>query len=214
MGLGLPVTTRTVSLKRAMPEFKNDADIIRQCQKGDDQAYVALVERYQDKAFWISYNMLGNKEDARDVVQEAFVRVFRSISRFDFNMSFYTWLYRIVTNLSIDQLRKLTKRHAVRIDDVGEGPAALSDRASPSDRIEESELKATIRTVLDQLPENYKTVMVLRDIEGLSCKEIASITGTSHPTVRWRLHTARKQFKEKWQRYQKRRSEKAINELQ
>lgn len=196
-----------------MPEFKNDAEIIRQCQTGDDMAYVALVERYQGKAFWVAYNMLGNQEDARDVVQEAFVRVFRSISRFDFNMSFYTWLYRIVTNLSIDQLRKLKKRHSVRIDDVGEKPEALSDRTSPSARIEESELKKDIRIVLDQLPENYKTVMVLRDIEGLSCKEIASITGASHPTVRWRLHTARKQFKEKWQRYQKRRSEKAANEL-
>ena len=88
-----------------MTESISDGDIIRACQKGSDDAFTQLVGRYQDKAFWVGYNLLGNTEEARDVAQEAFVRIFRAIDRFDFNMSFYTWLYRIVTNLAIDRLR-------------------------------------------------------------------------------------------------------------
>jgi RNA polymerase sigma-70 factor (ECF subfamily) len=171
------------------------------------------VERYQDRAFWVAFNMLGNHEEARDVVQDAFVRVFRAIHRFDFNMSFYTWLYRIVSNLSIDQLRKLKRRRPVRLDDLGDSPEGLSESQTPHDNLEEDETKREVRAVLDQLPPHYKIVLVLRDLEGLSCKEISAVTGASHPTVRWRLHTARKLFKDKWQRHQSRSSKRAADEL-
>jgi RNA polymerase sigma-70 factor (ECF subfamily) len=198
----------------AMADFQDDAEIIRYCQQGDQRAYAALVDRYQDRAFWVAFNMLGNQEDARDVVQEAFVRVFRAIHRFDFNMSFYTWLYRIVSNLSIDQLRKLKRRRPVRLDDLGELAGELSGSETPSAGIEEDEMKREVRAVLDELPPHYKIVLVLRDLEGLSCKEIAAVTGASHPTVRWRLHTARKLFKEKWERYQSRSSRRAAEGLE
>jgi len=198
----------------AMVDFQDDAEIIRHCQQGDQRAYTVLVERYQDRAFWVAYNMLGNQEEARDVVQDAFVRVFRAIHRFDFNMSFYTWLYRIVSNLSIDQLRKLKRRRPVRLDDLGEMAGEFSDSETPSASLEEDEMKREVRTVLDQLPPHYKIVLVLRDLEGLSCKEIAAITSAGHPTVRWRLHTARKLFKEKWQRYQSRSARKAADGLE
>jgi len=182
----------------AMAEFQNDAEIIRRCQRNDQRAFTSLVEKYQERAFWVAYNMLGDQEEARDVVQEAFVRVFRAIDRFDFNMSFYTWFYRIVSNLSIDRLRRLKRRHPLRLDDVGNGFPSGED--APSARIEEDELKEEVRVLLDELPPQYKIVLTLRDLEGLSCKEIAAVTGASHPTVRWRLHTARKMFKEKWER--------------
>ena len=197
-----------------MVDYQDDAEIIRQCQRGDQRAYKALVERYQDRAFWVAFNMLGNQEEARDVVQDAFVRVFRAIHRFDFNMSFYTWLYRIVSNLSIDQLRKLKRRRPVRLDDLGDSPGGLSESRTPHDRLEDDETRREVRTVLDQLPPHYKIVLVLRDLEGLSCKEIAAVTGASHPTVRWRLHTARKLFKEKWQRHQSRSSKRGADESQ
>ena len=193
----------------AMVDYHDDAEIIRHCQQNDQRAYTALVEKYQDRAFWVAYNMVGNAEEARDVIQEAFVRVFRAIQRFDFNMSFYTWLYRIVSNLSIDHLRKMKRRRPVRLDDLGDKASEFVEQVSPSARIEESEVKREVHAVLDKLPPNYKNVIVLRDIEGLSCKEIAAVTGARHPTVRWRLHTARKLFKEKWNRHQSRTARKA-----
>lgn len=192
----------------AMVDYQDDAEIIRHCQQNDQRAYAALVEKYQDRAFWVAYNMVGNAEEARDVIQEAFVRVFRAIQRFDFNMSFYTWLYRIVSNLSIDHLRKMKRRRPVRLDDLGDKASEFAEHESPSARLEESEVKREVHAVLDMLPPHYKTVIVLRDLEGLSCKEIAAVTGASHPTVRWRLHTARKLFKEKWNRHQSRSARK------
>ncbi|MBU0756093.1 MAG: sigma-70 family RNA polymerase sigma factor [Planctomycetes bacterium] len=183
-----------------MTEPKTDGDIIRACQQGNQVAYAELVSRYQDRAFWVAYNMLGDAEEARDAAQEAFVRIYRAIDRFDFNMNFYTWLFRIVTNLSIDRLRKLKKHRAVALNGLEEVLKDPSKQNKPSFNMEEDELKTTVRSVLKKLPEKYKTILVLRDIEGRSCKEISSITGTSHATVRWRLHTARKLFKESWER--------------
>ena len=187
-----------------MADYQNDAEIIRECQRGDQKAYAALMEKYQERAFWVAYNMVSNQDEARDVVQEAFIRVFRAINRFDFNMSFYTWLYRIVSNLSIDHLRKLKRRRPVSLDVVEEKSGDDTGKESPSAGIEESEMKNEVHEVLDELPPHYKAVLVLRDLEGMSCKEIAAVTNTTHPTVRWRLHTARKQFKEKWIRRQNR----------
>lgn len=189
-----------------MTEPKSDGDIIRACQQGDQAAYAELVSRYQDRAFWVAYNMLGNAEEARDAAQEAFVRIHRAIDRFDFNMNFYTWLYRIVTNLSIDRLRKLKKHRAVALNGLEEVLKDPSGQNRPSYQMEKEELKSTVRAVLQKLPDKYKAILVLRDIEGRSCKEISSITGTSHATVRWRLHTARKLFKESWEREERARA--------
>lgn len=186
-----------------MAEPKSDTDIIRACQEGDQAAYSTLVTRYQERAFWVAYNMLGNAEEARDAAQEAFLRVYRAIDRFDFNMNFYTWLYRIVTNLSIDRLRKLKKNKAVAIAGLEESIKDPSGENRPSHQLEQDETKELVRKVLERLPDKYKSILVLRDIEGHSCKEIASITGASHATVRWRLHTARKLFKESWERMMK-----------
>ncbi len=179
---------------------RSDGDIIRACQQGDEDAFTELVSRYQDKAFWVAYNMLNDAEEARDVAQDGFVRIFRALDRFDFNMSFYTWLYRIVTNLSIDRLRKFRKHRPVGLGDFKEIIPDTASDGQPHSRLEREELKLSVRSVLRTLPDKYKAILVLRDIEGLSCKEISSITGASHATVRWRLHTARKLFKEKWER--------------
>jgi len=189
-------------------ELRDDNEIIRLCQQGDQRAFTLLVDKYQDRVFWVAYNMLGNAEEAKDVVQDAFVRVFRALDRFDFNMNFYTWFYRIVSNLAIDQLRKLKRKRPVSIEELGDQTDHLHESRKPSAKLEEDELKEGVRAILDELPPHYKIVLVLRDLEGLSCKEIAAVTDTSHPTVRWRLHTARKLFKEKWIR-QENRSERA-----
>lgn len=178
------------------PVQVDDRELILRAQKGDEEAFAGLVERYKKRAYWVAYNLVNDEDEAKDVSQEAFIRVFRSIGRFDLRYKFYTWLYQIVTNLSIDALRKRQGAKKVSIDDVGD----VSDHEmSAHEKLEKSELKERVGKVLETLPPMYRTVITLREIEGLSSKEIADIVGSKHATVRWRLHQARLLFKEAWE---------------
>lgn len=174
-----------------------DADLIREVLAGSEEAFAELVDRYQQKAFWIAFHVLGRVEDARDVAQEAFVRVFRSLHRFDFARNFYTWFYRIVMNLAIDHLRKLQTAKAAHLEDVAAFLEGDEDATEPADRNETREL---VWQTLDRLDVKFKSVLVLRDIHGMSCREIAPILKVTHATVRWRLHRGRQIFKEHWDR--------------
>jgi RNA polymerase sigma-70 factor (ECF subfamily) len=176
----------------------DDAELVRRSLAADQYAFAALVARYQKRAFWIAFHVLGRVEDARDVVQEAFVRLFRSLERYDFARSFYTWFYRIVMNLAIDRLRKLKSVRTTRLDDVAHSLPQLGDDSSTSS--EHGETRGMVWTVLDRMDAKFRAVLVLRDIHGLSCQEIAPILRVTHATVRWRLHRGRKLFKEHWER--------------
>lgn len=176
---------------------ETDADLVLRAREGDGDAFRGLVERYQERAFWVARGMVGNDEDARDAAQEAFIRVHRSLERFDVRMRFYTWLYQIVVNLCIDHLRKQGKRRGVALDAVGD---VAGDHEDGADALQHSELKDRVQRVLDELPPKYKAVMVLSDLEGIGAKEIAGMTDTTHATVRWRHHRARKLFREAWER--------------
>ena len=179
--------------------IRADADLIQRTLAGEREAFEGIVLRYQDRAYWAALNLLGDPEEARDVAQEAFLRSYRALARFDFGMSFYTWLYRIVVNLSIDQLRRRSKSRPVPLDDVSAG-LANEEAEPPSAGLENRDVARQVRQVLDQLPEKYRAVMVLRDLENLSCKEIAAVVRSTHSTVRWRLHMARKMFRAHWER--------------
>jgi RNA polymerase sigma-70 factor (ECF subfamily) len=166
--------------------------LIEACQRGEEAAYKELVERYQRRAFWLARKL---EEDARDISQKAFIRVFKSIHRFDHRYRFYTWLYKIVQNLSVDHLRKRGDRRNVSIDAVGD----VQGKTRPVDmEMRETELSGRVGEVLDMLPPKYKTVMVLRELEGFDAKEIAEMVGSTHATIRWRLHRARALFREEW----------------
>lgn len=173
-----------------------DSDLVKLTRKGDQKAFKELVQRYQDRAYWVAYNMLRNREEATDIAQEAFLRVYRSLDRFDIKKSFYTWLYQIVANLSIDHLRRKSVSKSVSLDAVGDMDGK---HEQPGEDIEKTELRLRVRDVIDRLAPKYKAVVTLRDIEGLSCKEIAKIVGTTHATVRWRLHRARIIFRKLWE---------------
>lgn len=175
----------------------DDKELVRACQAGDMSAFETLVNRYQKKVYWIAYNFVGNAEDATDLSQEAFIRVYRSLDKYDPRYNFYTWLYRIVVNLAIDHLRKRKKHEAVSLDEFPIEPEVVVDPHRP---IENAELRQQIEKVLDMLPPKYKTVIVLRDIHELSCEEIAKIINCTNATTRWRLHKARELFKERWER--------------
>lgn len=199
---GLPAGLPSAVADLAGAAQISDAELVRRTMAGQHDPFAALVARYQKRAFWIAFHVLGRTEDARDVTQEAFVRLFRSLARYDFTRSFYTWFYRIVMNLAIDHLRKLRSSGACRIDDLLPG---LSDerQAAGSAPLEREEENATVWRVLERLDAKFRAVLVLRDIHGLSCREIAPILRVTHATARWRLHRGRQMFRDHWERLER-----------
>ena len=176
---------------------RDEVAIIKACQQGSEEAFRELVERYQRRTYWIAYNMLGNYDLASDISQEAFLRVYKAIGRFDLKRSFYTWLYQIVVNLCIDHMRKESGPRSARLDDVAE---PLDPDVRPSGTtIEQEETRTAVHAALERLQPNYRSVLVLRDLQGMTCEEIAEIVGANNATVRWRLHMARKMFKDVWE---------------
>jgi RNA polymerase sigma-70 factor (ECF subfamily) len=150
--------------------------------------------------------MVGNREDALDLAQEAFLRVFKSLARFDFEHEFTTWLYRIVNNLAIDHLRKRRPLSGAGSEEEAEAFLDREDEhvEAPSAALESEELARAVRGCIEALPAHFRSVLALRELEGLPCTEIARIVGATHVTVRWRLHRARKLFQEEWERRERR----------
>ncbi len=178
-----------------MPDPEEVA-LLKRCQEGDQDAFQSIVQRYQRRTYWIANHMINSYEKAQDISQEAFLRVYRNIHRFDLKKNFYTWLYQIVTNLCIDHLRKQKRNPLGALD---ESIGIPDSKRGPLGIVEASDLGGKVRRVLDTLPPKYSSVLVLRDIQGFDCKEISEILGATNATVRWRLHRARKMFKAGWE---------------
>jgi RNA polymerase sigma-70 factor (ECF subfamily) len=180
----------------------SDEELIERIRQGEREAYQVLVEKYQQRMYAVAYGLLGNREDALDTVQEAFVKAYRSLAKFKGESSLYTWLYRITVNAAIDLERKAGRREEVEFRDEiepdeekGEYPAApLSE--SPAERLMRKELGGLIDDAIQKLPSEQRTAIVLREIEGLSYKEIAGIMKCSEGTVMSRLHYGRKKLQE------------------
>lgn len=182
---------------------EEDHQLLRLAQTGDERAFEALVRKHQSRAWRVARNLVGNDEDAQDLAQEAFVRVFRNLAAFDFEHGFTTWLYRIVTNLAIDHLRRrrpVWSTTSSSDEDGGEIELPDARVASPSEGLERDELAQEVKACMEALAPHFQSVLVLREIEGLPCNEIAEIVGATHVTVRWRLHRGRKLFQEEWER--------------
>jgi len=177
-----------------MPEI-DDATLIRRVLAGDVDAYEGVVRRYQDRLYWSAYKLLGNHDDASDVAQEAFIRAFGRIDRFDLKRPFYTWIYRIGFNLAVDRMRQRSRagRAPLSLDLVDGGDA-------PDANLLGEEIRKEVRETLEELPARYRALLILRDVEGRSGKAISVETGVGHATVRWRIHRARKLFREAWER--------------
>lgn len=179
-----------------------DHALIRRAQTGDESAFAELVSLYERRAWRVARNMVPGDEDARDLVQEAFLRVFRNLDRFDYKHAFSTWLYRIVSNLSIDHLRRRRRTQSTSsVDEDDAGIDLVDENApAPSSALEAFETQGEVRACLESLAPHFQSVLVLRELEGLPCTEIAEIVGATHVTVRWRLHRGRKLFQEEWER--------------
>jgi RNA polymerase sigma-70 factor (ECF subfamily) len=183
---------------------REDDAIIARVLKGDRPAFRTLVEKYERRAYSIAFQILRNEEDARDVVQESFVKAFLSLAQFEAKAGFYTWLYRIVFNMAVDMKRKLSRREngAVSLDSEDrvkvEGDAALQSPVSesPLEKLSRREDVALLDRAMSSLSDEHRTVLVLREIDGLSYEEIAVILKISKGTVMSRLHYARKRLHE------------------
>lgn len=174
-----------------------DAELVVRCQHHDPAAFRLLVERYRRRAWKVAYNLVGDLELARDISQEAFVRMIRGMASCDPERGFRPWFDRVVVNLSIDYLRKQRGNPAVSIEFVAE-PSTKGD--DPGDASVRDEARRLVHKVLGELPPRHRTVLVMRDIEGMECDEIAMVLGKSPGTVRWRLSRARQAFKRVWER--------------
>ena len=182
-------------------EAEEDRALVERAQKGDREAFRSLVERHQRRAFAIAIGLVRDENDAREIVQEAFLRVYRSIERFEGGSSFFTWLYRIVTNLSIDHMRKPARREAELFDNpqvADEGDTftfvARIDGADPLDVVRRREIGARIKAALDDLPPYHRSVIVMREVEGMSYQEMAEAMEVSKGTIMSRLFHARQKL--------------------
>lgn len=169
---------------------------IKQVLKGDQNAFSEIVELYKDKVYQLAYRMLGNRHEAEDIAQEAFLRAYINIHSYNPNRKFSTWLYRIATNLSIDRIRKKKPDYYLDAEVAGtEGLNMYSqipaDTTLPEDELESMELQETIQNEILKLPEKYRSVIVLKYIEELSLKEISEILDLPVGTVKTRIHRGR-----------------------
>jgi RNA polymerase sigma-70 factor (ECF subfamily) len=181
-------------------EAEEDRELVGLARKGDRTAFRRLVERHQRRAFSIAIGLVRNENDAREVVQDAFLRVYKGLEGFQGHSSFATWLYRIVTNLSIDLMRKPGRRDAElaedrEIDEEAELPLVSHfDGSDPIDVMRRREIAARLQAALEALPPYHRGVILMREVEGMSYDEMAAAMGVSKGTIMSRLFHARQKL--------------------
>lgn len=177
-----------------------DSELVSRAQRKDAAAFEDLVRRFYPKIYQLAYRMTSNPEDASDLTQEVFLKAYVALPRFRGSSSFYTWIYRIAVNQTINFLKKRQLRAATSMDDTEQGVErreAYIERASqrtPLHEVSASELHDRLNAALAKLSEKHRHVVVLHDIQGMPHDEIAKILRCSPGTVRSRLFYARKQL--------------------
>jgi len=192
--------------KKAGEDF-DELALVQAAKKGDLDAFSELVNRYDRNVFRIAQHITHNEEDAQDVVQDAFLKAYQNLAQFQGNSKFYTWLVRIAVNEALMKLRKRRNEKTVSLDEdveteEGSIPREVADWApNPEQNYGQSELGDILRKTIQGLPPGFRTVFVLRDVEGMSTEETAEMLGLSVPAVKSRLLRARLQLRERLSRY-------------
>jgi RNA polymerase sigma-70 factor (ECF subfamily) len=181
----------------------SDLEAIARARKGDHAGFRVLVERYQARAYRVAVRILRDDDRARDAVQDAFLKAYTSLRRFEGRSSFYTWLYRLVVNVCLDMRRRDRSDRHVEWEEGGSVEAAIRadpasshatrwDLAGPATDLERAELRAALSAAIAELPDGQRETLILREVDGLSYAEIAEALGISKGTVMSRLHYARR----------------------
>jgi len=179
-----------------------DSEMVQAVLDGDPEAYRSIVERYERRIYHVVYGMVRNPEDARELTQEAFVKAYKNLKTFRLESKFYTWLCRIAMNLSIDHHRRMKHRSHAEYDDQRSSGAAAgvielaSRRDNPQANVVQKQLRERILEAFDQLPEDQRQVIVLREIEEMAYREIAEILDIPEGTVMSRLYYARRKLQQ------------------
>jgi RNA polymerase sigma-70 factor (ECF subfamily) len=176
----------------------DEKDLIQKSQEGNEEAYGILVETYKTKVFHMAYSLTLNREVADDLAQEVFIKVFYALPRFKGKAAFSTWLHQITVNHTRDYLRKFSRMRQVPFEETKGDLSTHKDEAEEREREEElAQRKKIVHEVIAALPEKYRVILSLRDIQGLPYEEISCVLSISPGTVDSRLHRARKMLKKK-----------------
>ncbi len=200
----------------APEEVHPDVALVERARGGDVHAFETLVKQYDRQVFRIAQHITQNREDAQDVVQDAFLKAYEKLDQFQGNSKFYTWLVRIAVNEALMRLRKRRTGKMVSIDedvqtDEGSVPRDLAEwRPNPEQEYNQAELAEILRKTINGLPPGFRVVFVLRDVEGLSTEETANALGLSVPAVKSRLLRARLQLRERLSRYFRKKNEDGV----
>ena len=173
-----------------------EKDLIQKARKGDQDAFGQLVLAHQNKVYTICVHMVGDREEAADLAQEAFLKAWRSLSGFQGESSFATWMHRLTTNICLDYLRKQARRQnistAVSLDDEDSGWSEPPDHSQdPQHRLEREERKQALVRALKELPDHHRQIILMREVSGLSYQEIALALKLDPGTVKSRIARAR-----------------------
>lgn len=195
------------TIQKKAGEDTSELTLVQAAKGGDLEAFSQLVKRYDRNIFRIAQHITHNEEDAQDVVQDAFLKAYQNLEQFQGNSKFYTWLVRIAVNEALMKLRRRRTDKTVSIDEnveteEGSMPRELADWGpNPEQLYRQSELGDILKKTIQGLPPGFRTVFVLRDVEGLSTEETAEMLGLSIPAVKSRLLRARLQLRERLAKY-------------
>lgn len=189
-----------------------DLALVEKARTGDRRAFGKLVEKYQRRVYSLAFGILRQREDAWDVAQEAFVKAYKKLDRFEGNSAFYTWLYRITYNLSIDTLREKSRRETVDLEGNRKLEEVLQSDGRPAGEhpdqmAQRRELHRVLQAAMSKLSDKHRAIIVLREVEGLSYEEMAEVLGISKGTVMSRLFHARQNLQTLLSPYVKRGDE-------
>jgi len=173
-----------------------ETEMISRCQQGDQEALKEIFDKYHKKVYRIAYGVVRQREEALDIVQEVFIKLFHSIKNFKGRSHFYTYLYRMVMNTAIDHARKTGKQTISSLDQEGSFQPSDDLEKGPERILLQKELEERVKLAMDKLPAEQRAALIFRDVEGLSYKEMAEAMGCSIGTVMSRLHYGRKRIQE------------------
>jgi RNA polymerase sigma-70 factor, ECF subfamily len=177
-----------------------DQELIAAVLDGSEAAFADLVDRYQDRVFRLLGRYCRDRVECEDLAQDVFLKVFRKLHTFQGDSQFFTWLYRIAVNAATDHLSRASSRRLKLVEDTGVFERADGDEGQPAEPLMAAELAAITRRIVDELPEKFRTILVLREFEELSYTEIAEVLQIQLGTVESRLFRARQRVKDALER--------------